>query len=203
MGMKLHYSANSSFARKIRVMLLEKGVAHELELVNLWEANDLHRVNPLGKVPALQIDDGRILISSPLIADYIDARHPEPRFIPHDLDGRTEVRRWEALADGVMEAVAAVMYEQRFHDEAKRSKEWFERQQKKWQNGLRALEGMLGDRKWCVGERMTLADAAIGCHIGFIQLRVPQYFPKGDYPRLAHLWQTLEERDSFRKTAPS
>jgi glutathione S-transferase len=73
--MKLYASAASSFARKVRVMLLEKGIEHELELVNLWEPNKLHDVNPLGKVPALQLEDGRVLISSPtsLTAD-IQAR---------------------------------------------------------------------------------------------------------------------------------
>jgi glutathione S-transferase len=168
----------------------------------LWEPNDLHAVNPLAKVPALRLEDGRVLVSSPLIADYLDTKHPYPRFIPDHLEHRTEVRRWEALADGVMEAVSAVMYEQRFHEEDKRSQVWFERQQKKWQDTLRALESMLGDRAWCVGDNVTLADIAIACHIGFIQLRVPQYFPEGAYPHLARLWKTLEQRDSFRQTAP-
>ena len=200
--MKLFYSAASSFARKIRVILLEKEVPHELALVNLWEPNDLGSVNPLGKVPALQLDDGRVLVSSPLIADYIDAKHPRPRFIPQELEARTEVRRWEALADGVMEAVSAVMYERRFHDEAKRSQEWFERQQKKWQAGFAALEQALGDREWCVGDGMTLADVAIACHLGFITLRVPQWFPAERHPGLTRLSRRLEERESFRKTAP-
>jgi len=200
--MKLHYSANSSFARKIRVLLLEKEVPHELALVNLWEENDLHRVNPLGKVPVLELDDGTVLTSSPLIADYVDARYPRPRFIPEDLEGRTEVRRWEALADGVMEAVAAVMYEQRFHEEGKRSQAWFERQQKKWQAGFAALERMLGERRWCVGERITLADIAVACHIGFIELRVPQYFSRDAHPSLTRLWRAMEQRESFQRTAP-
>jgi glutathione S-transferase len=94
------------------------------------------------------------------------------------------------------------MYERRFHDEAKRSQEWFARQQKKWQAGFAALEGMLGDREWCVGSRLTLADVAIGCHLGFIALRQPQWFPVERYPQLARLWRKLEERDSFRQTAP-
>jgi glutathione S-transferase len=92
---KLYASAASSFARKIRVLLLEKKVEHDLELVNLWEPNDLHQVNPLGKVPALKLDDGRVLVGSPLIADFVDERHPNPRFIPQDFERRTEVRRWD------------------------------------------------------------------------------------------------------------
>jgi glutathione S-transferase len=200
--MKLYASAASSFARKIRVILLEKGIEHELVLVNLWEPNKLHEVNPLGKVPALQLEDGRVLVSSPLVADFIDYRYPSPRLIPEDFEARTEVRRCEALADGSMDAVSATLYEMRFHDEAKRSEAWIDRQRKKFEAGFKALEAMLDGRQWCVGDKMTLADISVACHVGFIYLRVPQYFPADTYPGLARLWRSMEERDSFRKTAP-
>jgi glutathione S-transferase len=200
--MKLYASAASSFARKIRVMLLEKGIKHELELVNLWEPNELHHVNPLGKVPALRLDDGRVLTSSALLADFIDSSFPSLRLIPEDLEARTEVRRWEALADGSMDAVSAVLYEMRFHDEATRSEAWMERQRKKFEGGFKTLEAMLGSRQWCVGDTMTLADISVACHLGFINLRVPQYFPAEKHPGLFRLWRIMEERDSFKKTAP-
>ena len=200
--MKLYASAASSFARKIRVMLLEKSIEHQLELVNLWEPNKLHQVNPLGKVPALQLEDGRVLTSSPLLADFIDYRYPSPRLIPEDFEARTEVRRWEALADGSMDAVSATLYEVRFHDEARRSEAWMDRQRNKFERGFTTLEAMLGGRRWCVGDEMTLADISIACHLGFINLRVPQYFPPDKYPGLVRLWRSMEERDSFKKTAP-
>ena len=63
--MKLYASLASSFARKIRVMLIEKHVGHEVEMVNLWETNELEKINPIGKVPALKLDDGRVLITVP------------------------------------------------------------------------------------------------------------------------------------------
>ena len=200
--MKLYASAASSFARKIRVMLLEKNVEHDLELVNLWEPNRLHDVNPIGKVPALQLDDGRVLVSSPVIADFLDGKYPNPRFIPEAFEARIEVRRWEALADGAMDAVGTTLYEMRFHDEAKRSQAWLDRQRMKFEGGFKALEEMLGDRLWCVGTSMTLADVAITCHLGFINLGVPQFFPQHRYPRLTRLWKEMEAGDSFRKTAP-
>lgn len=200
--MKLYASAASSFARKIRVMLIEKNISHEVEMVNLWEPNELQKINPIGKVPSLKLDDGRVLISSPLIADYLDGRYPDPRFIPADADGRFEVRRWEALADGTMDAVGTSLYEMRFHDETKRSQAWLDRQRTKIDAGLSALEGMLGDRAWCVGGAMSLADIAIACHLGFITMRVPHYFPPEKYPGLARLWKTMEARDSLKQTAP-
>ncbi len=200
--MKLYASPASSFARKIRVMLIEKGVDHELEMLNLWEPNDLQQINPIGKVPTLVLDDGRVFISSPLIADYIDSEFPRPRFIPTDAHGRFEVRRWEALADGTMEAVAASLYELRFHDEARRSQAWLERQRGKIDAGLAALEKRLGDRRWCVGEALSLADIAIACHLGFIALRAPYFFSEQRYPNLARLGKTLEARESLRRTVP-
>jgi len=200
--MKLYASPASSFARKIRVVLIEKNISHEVEMLNLWEPNELQKTNPIGKVPALKLDDGRVLISSPLIADYVDSKYPSPRFIPADLDGRIEVRRWEALADGTMDAVGTSLYEMRFHDEAKRSQAWLDRQRTKIDAGLAALEGMLGNRPWCVGDAMSLADIAIACHLGFIALRVPHYFPQEKYPSLARLWKTMEARESLKKTAP-
>ena len=200
--MKLYASLASSYSRKIRVMLIEKNVAHEVEMVNLFDPNDLKQVNPIGKVPALRLDDGRVLINSPLIADYVDGRFPEPRFIPDDPELRLEVRRWEALADGTMDAAAASLYEMRFHDEQKRSRAWLERQRGKLDSGCAALEGMLGGRRWCVGEAMSLADIALACNIGFINVRRPEFFPQEKYPGLTKLWKNLESRESFRKTVP-
>ena len=200
--MKLYISAASSFSRKIRVMLIEKGVKHDVETVNLWEPNDLKHTSPIGKVPALKLDDGRVLINSPLIADYIDGRFPDPRYIPADAEARIEVRRWEALADGAMEAVSASLYEMRFHDKTQRSGEWLGRQRGKFEAGFAALEQMLGRRAWCVGEAMSLADITLACHIGFITLRQPQFFPQEKYPGLTRLWKNLETRESFRQTAP-
>lgn len=200
--MKLYASPASSYSRKIRVMLIEKNVVHEVEMVSLFEPNDLKQVNPIGKVPALRLDDGRVLINSPLIADYVDGRFPQPRFIPDDPQLRLEVRRWEAFADGTMDAAAASLYEMRFHDEQKRSRDWLGRQRGKLDSGFAALEGMLGGRRWCVGEAISLADIAIACHIGFILLRRPEYFPQDQYPNLTRLWKNMETRDSMKKTAP-
>ncbi len=200
--MKLFASPASSFSRKIRVLLLEKGAPHEVEMVNLWEPNDLQQVNPLGKVPALRLDDERVLMSSPLIADYVDSAFPEPRFIPTDPNARLEVRRLEALVDGVMDAVAASVYEMRFHDEARRSAPWLERQRGKVDAGFAALEKSLGSRVWCVGGGITLADIAIACHLGFITARAPQFFAREQHPNLTRLWQTMESRESMKKTVP-
>lgn len=198
--MKLHATPNSSFARKIRVLLIEKKVEHEVEMLNLWEPNDLKRTTPIGKVPALALDDGRVLINSSLIADYLDERYPEPRFIP--AASRFEVRLWEALADATMDAVGLSLYEKRFHDAAAVSQSWLDWQREKIDGGFAALEGMLGNRRWCVGDAISLADIAIACHVGFILVRAPQFFPASACPNLLRLSKRVEERESMRSTAP-
>lgn len=200
--MKLYASPASSFARKIRVMLLEKNVPHEVVMLNLWEPNDYQTINPIGKVPALKLGDGRVLINSPLIADYVDGKYPAPRFIPVEPDARLDVRRWEAVADGMMDAVAITLYENRFHDEAARSQAWLERQRGKIDAGLAALDAHLGKRAWLVGDAMSLADLAIACHLGFISRRAAHLFAQGRFANLARLCQTMEARASMQKTAP-
>ncbi len=200
--MKLCISAASPFARKVRVLLIEKQVPHELEVLNLWEPNELQQTNPLGKVPALVLDDGRVLTGSALIADWLDERFPQPRFIPADPDGRLEVRRWESVVDGVTDAVAASTYELRFHDESTRSQAWLARQRGKIDAGLAALERQLGARHWLCGGSVTLADIAAGCLLGFVAARTPHFFAASDHPGLARLARELEGRESFKATAP-
>lgn len=200
--MKLFASPTSPFARKIRVLLIEKTVPHEVEMLNLWEPNDLQRFNPIGKVPTLVLDDGRVLISSAVIADLLDERYPLPRFIPTDADRRLEVRQLEAIADGVMDAVAASIYEGRFHDQAQRSQLWLDRQRGKIDAGIAALEKHLGSREWLTADGITLADVAIACHLGFVTSRAPHLLAKGACPNLLRLAQRLEARESFKATAP-
>lgn len=200
--MKLYATPASSFARKIRVMLLEKNVPHEVVMLNLWEPNDYQTINPIGKVPALKLDDGRVLINSPLIADYVDGQYPTPRFIPAEPDARLEVRRWEAVADGMMDAVALSLYENRFHDETARSQVWLDRQRGKIDAGLAALNNFLGKRPWLVGDAMSLADLAISCHLGFVSRRAAHLFPQDKFSNLARLCKTMEACESMQKTAP-
>jgi glutathione S-transferase len=200
--LKLYASPASSFARKIRVLLLEKKVPHEVIMMNLWEPNDYQTINPIGKVPALKLDDGRVLINSPVIADYVDGRYPTPRFIPADADGRLEVRRWEAVADGAMDAAAVILYEKRFHDEAARSQAYMTRLRGKIDAGFAALETLLGNRPWLVGDSMSLVDLATACHMGFLTLRMPDVFPQERYPNLVRLWKTMEARESMKQTVP-
>jgi glutathione S-transferase len=103
--MKLLASLASPYTRKVRVVLAEKKIECELELVDVQPAeNAVNAHNPLGKVPTLVLDDGTPLFDSRVIVEFLDARAPINRLIPDETRERVAVRRWEALADGVLDA---------------------------------------------------------------------------------------------------
>ena len=121
--------------------------------------------NPLGKVPVLIMDDGTSLFDSRVIVEYLDSVNPVSRLIPESNRRRIMVKRWEALADGICDAAAAVFLERK-RQEAQQSQEWISRQQKKVTRGLEAASRELGDKKWCDGNVYTLGGYCTGLRAG-------------------------------------
>lgn len=199
--MKLFATAGSPYARKTRVVLAEKRI--DCEIVMLASLADpdspLPTHNPLGKVPTLVLDDGSSLYDSPIIAEYLDSKTPVAHLIPQD--SRIEVKRWEALADGVCDATVAIVMEGRRAPE-KQDAAIVERQRPKVERGLRTMSQDLGDSKWCLGEAFSLADIAVGCALGYLNLRMPEIKWEEQYPNLARLHAQLLARPSFKDTAP-
>ncbi|MBP7855745.1 MAG: glutathione S-transferase N-terminal domain-containing protein, partial [Candidatus Methylopumilus sp.] len=107
--MKLFYSNNSPYARKIRILIDEKKVAVTLEKVVLTNKNcTIHEYNPLAKVPTLVVNDISIF-DSPVIAEYVDHKSGPLYLIPSDFDKKILLKRWEAIADGLCDAAVAIM----------------------------------------------------------------------------------------------
>src|SRR5574343_406415 len=101
--MKLIASLTSPFARKIRVLLLEKSIPCELVVDIPWNADtQVPHYNPLGKVPVLVSDAGQPIYDSPVIAEYLDTVVSEPLFLPDDRRRAIDVKLGEALADGIV-----------------------------------------------------------------------------------------------------
>lgn len=201
--MKLIGSPNSPFARKVRVLLLEKGISHEWE-VQLPFAPDtkLPEYNPLGKVPALVTDAGQVLFDSRVIVDFVETLAPRNAFIPADDQGRLEVRRWEALADGCTDAQAVIVFERRRTNPAQVSAEWIAWQTGKIERSLECMAQWLGDRVWCYAESITLADIAVVCTLGHLDLRFQEVAWRTRHPNLVRLFQRIHERPSFANTVP-
>ena len=186
----------------MRIALAEKKIEYEFEIDNPWKPEAVTpRFNPLGKVPVLVLDDGTALFDSRVIVAFLDNASPLSRLIPAENRERVEVRRWEALADGVLEAgVAARLENQR---EAKlRSAPWIDRQMGKVRAGLAAMDSQLGDKPWCAGGGYTLADIAVGVCLGWLDFRYPKMDWKKDHANLARAFAKLSERPSFIETVP-
>jgi glutathione S-transferase len=205
--MQLLYTVNSPYARKVRIVAIEKHIDLTLTSVVLAEPDcPVSQFNPLGKVPVLVLDDGESLYDSRVIVEYLDHRTPVAHLIPQDHLAKIKVRRWEALADGVCDAAVAVMQEQR-KPEAQQTSAWIEKQMAKVVVGLTALDNDLLKKKWCVNETFSLADIALGTTLGYIDLRFKSTQLEGKYwqekfPNLAKHYGVLVKRPSFKQTMP-
>ena len=200
--MKLIGTPTSPYTRKARVVLAEKRIDYEFIVDAPFDANTaVPRFNPVGKVPVLVLDDDTTIFDSRVIAEYLDSASPVTRLIPDDTRPRIQVRRWEALADGCTDAVVAIVMEKRRPAEFQYG-EWIARQQDKVDRALHAMSDELGHRSWCCGDFFNLADIAVGCCLGFLDLRLPQIDWKKAYPNLGKLSDKLAQRASFRDTVP-
>ena len=199
--MKLVGSHLSPFLRKVRIVLAEKKIDCALEeaLPNA-PGSRVPDYNPLGKIPALALDDGRALYDSRVIVEFLDNVSPVNRLIPAENRERSEVKRWEALADGVLDASLLIRYEGQ-RPEAQRSPDWIARQSGKVEAGLAAMDRDLGNKAWCTGNDFTLADIAVGCCLGWLEFRVPERAIRERFANLGRLLAKLDERPSFSDTA--
>ena len=200
--LKLIASPTSPFVRKVRIALAEKKIEYQMVEATPYEpGNPVHTWSPLGKVPVLVLDDGTNLFDSRVIVEYIDTVSPVSRLIPEPNRQRIEVRRWEALADGICDAALAIVLESR-RPAKQQSKEWIARQRQKVDAGVAELARELEEKAWCDGESYTLADIATGCALGYLDLRYPDLDWRRDYPNLARLAEKLAKRPSFQETVP-
>ena len=200
--MKLLYTPNSPYARKVRVVALEKHIDIALEEVVLGaDDSPVAQYNPLGKIPVLILDDDVGLYDSRVIIEYLDARTPVTKLMPSEVRLRIEVIRWGALADGVCDAAVAIMLERR-KPETQQAEKFIEKQYAKVENGLAVLNKDISKKKWCVNETFSLADIAVGCMLGYIGLRLKDLNWQDKYLNLAKHYTILSKRPSFKETAP-
>jgi glutathione S-transferase len=191
----------SPFARKVRIALAEKKIEYHLEQAAPVLDGPVARHNPLGKVPVLVLDDGTALYDSRVIVEYLDSVSPVAKLIPEPTRQRIAVRKWEALADGVSDALALSVQERR-RPVKQQNKDWIERQQRKIDAGVAELSRELNDRAWCNGEGYSLADIATGCALGYLDIRMPELDWRDRHENLARLAEKLAKRASFQDTVP-
>jgi glutathione S-transferase len=200
--MKLVASLTSPYARKVRIAMAEKRIECDFVAENVWAADTkVGAFNPLGKVPVLVLDDDLCLYDSRVITEYLDGVTPVSRLIPEGGRERALVKRWEALADGITDAGVAIFLERK-RDRAQQGADWIARQRGKLDSGIAAASRELGDRDWCHGVSITLADIALGCALLWLEFRLPEVAWRAQYPNLKAHIERLEARPSFAETIP-
>jgi glutathione S-transferase len=200
--MKLIGSLTSPYVRKVRIVAAEKRIEYEWSLENPWGTETaVAQFNPLGKVPVLILDDGSTLFDSRVICEFLDNVSPLAKLLPQGNRERIQVKRWEALADGVLDAGVAVRLENN-RAANERSPGWIERQQQKVEQGLDAMENDVGAQAWCAGQSFGLADICVAACLGWLDFRFPQNDWRAGRPNLARHVAKLAERPSIAETAP-
>lgn len=201
--MKLIGSVTSPYVRKVRVVLAEKKLDYSFELENVWSAETtIHLSNPLGKVPCLIMEDGSTMYDSRVIAEYLDTLTPVCKLLPPNGRDRADVKVWEALSDGLLDAAVLVRLEKTLRPAEQQSPEWIARQMGKVHAGLATMSANLGESPFCRGNHYTLADVAVGCALGWLLFRFPEIDWRTNYPNLARLFDKLSERASFKESLP-
>ena len=199
--MKLIGSNSSPYVRKVRVVLAEKKIEYRYELDDVWSpGSQLPSVNPLGKVPTLIMDDGAALFDSRVIAEYLDNLTPVHKLVPPNGRARVEVKIWEVLGDGLLDAAVLVRLEQ-LRTDSQRSPSWIARQMSKVEASLQAMSNAIADKPWCVDGRYSLADISLGCALSYLDFRFPALGWRAQFSNLARHADKLFARPSFVETA--
>ena len=204
--MKLIGSLSSPYARKVRIVMAEKKLDYEFVAEDVWSASTrIGASNPLGKVPCLVMEGGEALFDSRVIVEYLDALSPVGKLIPNTGRARAEEKTWEALADGVLDALILARLEATWagRTDGQRSQAWIDRQMSKVDASLAAMSSGLAERAFCSDIHLTLSDIAVGCALGYLDFRFAHIDWRTRHPNLAKLYEKLAQRASFADTLPS
>jgi glutathione S-transferase len=202
--MKLIGSLTSPYVRKVRIVMAEKRLDYQLELEDVWGSDRILQSNPLGKVPCLVMEGGEAVFDSRVIVEYVDTLSPVGKLLPDRGRERAEVRTWEALGDGVLDAAILARLENTWsgRTEGQRSAVWVDRQMKRVHASLAAMSKGLGEKAFCSGIHFSLSDIAVGCALGYLDFRFAHIDWRAEHPNLAKLYDKLAQRQSFVDTAP-
>ncbi len=199
--MKLLQSPTSPYARKVRMVILEKGLTGQVALEQASpmgpEAETIRKANPLGKVPCLIMEDGAALYDSPVICAYLDSLTPSPKLIPDAGPARWTVLRLEALADGIMDASVAIRMEV-LRPETERSPQMVAH----WRAGITRGLAQLAQEPHLQTPGVDLAHIAAAAAQGYLQFRLSDLFDTALPPALKSWWARIEQLPSVKDTAP-
>lgn len=198
--MKLYGSLTSPYVRKVRILLREKRIACDFVVSDPWdEASMVPKLNPLGKVPVLELDNRSTLFDSPVIIGYLDSLQDE-NLLPASGESRWQVLRWQALGDGLLDATVARLLETRRPEELQSSAS-ISHQESKVARALEFIDKTNKGKHYFVDDRFTLADLTIGVALEYVDFRYPHNW-REQFPRIALRLAGLSTRPSFAETLP-
>jgi glutathione S-transferase len=197
----LRSSPASPFVRKIRIAATLLGLEREItvEIADTMNASDtVRQQNPLGKIPALVLEDGMVLFDSRVILDYLDHRAGGGKIVPKDAAARFAALRLQALADGIMDASILVIYEGRWRPAERHESKWVDHQAGKVTRALTSLEAAPPS----IDAPPNVGQIALACALGYRDFRFAGTWRK-DHPRLvAWLDQFAAQVPAFAATKP-
>jgi len=200
--LKLHYHPLSTYARRVRIALIEKGIPAELVEVDMPAR--AHRspaylaLNPYGRVPTLE-EDGFILFESTAILDYLEATHPSPPLVPADARGRALVSMHMKLCDiQLARQTGVIIFPKRFLPKDRWDEPAMAQAKKDIEKHLDIVDAQLKGKQYVVGDRYSLVEV---CYTPFVE-----FFPLMEItppPNVAGWVTRMLERPSAKETKPA
>ena len=203
--MKLIGSVTSPYVRKVRIVMAEKKLDYQFVTEDVWsDQTTIHTSNPLGKVPCLIMDGHEAVFDSRVIVEYLDTLSPVGKLIPTGGRERAEVKTWEALADGLLDAALLARMEAIWtgRSDNERSQAWIDRQMGKIDHALKAMGHGLGDKAFCSGIHLSLSDIAVGCAVGYLDFRFPHEPWRPGHPKLTAWYERVVQLPPMAQTMP-
>jgi glutathione S-transferase len=198
----LRHSPSSPFVRKIKIAASVLGLEREIAIEpadTMSPTDSVRQQNPLGKIPALLLEDGTVLFDSRVILEYLDHRAGGGRILPTDPDARFAALRLQALADGIMDASVLLVYEGRWRPPERHEPKWVELQAGKVARSLAALEQ---SPLSAPSATPHVGQIALACALGYRDFRFPGSW-RNEHPRLVAWLDDFAQRvPSFAATAP-
>jgi glutathione S-transferase len=196
--MKLYSNTASPFGRKCKIVAHELGLKLEVIRTLPMQDPEFRRINPLGKIPALVVDDGSVLFDSPVICEYLNAKGAG-KFFPTDTIWKAAANRWKsqvlhALGDGISEAAVSyvILGREPVPPEAFRA-----RQLAAIEAGLDAVE------RAKISDPITIGEISLACALGYVEFRLPDLDWKSSRPKLAAWYARMCEYPSMKATVPA
>src|SRR5215510_3756091 len=198
--MKMYNMNLSNFASKSRIAMYEKGL--NVEIVDPpggAGSAEYKKISPLGKVPALVLDNGQLIAESELINEYLEDKYPEKPLLPKDAEGRAKVRAFTRFHDLYLEPPLRAMFPKLFGQQL--DDKFIQEKVAEVNNRLDQLEAMIGSA-CAAGSTFSLADAALAPTMFFMTSFLPQFgtkAPTEGRPKLAAWWTAVQQRPSVKK----